>query len=88
MEGVALTDVRDGLYLRIEAERLRQDKKWGGQPGVDRVDTNYPAVLGEEFGEVCKDTLEGNIGGAATELVQVAAVAVAWAEQIILTGTV
>jgi hypothetical protein len=83
-----VSEVRDGLYLRIEAERLRQDKKWGGQPGIDRVDTNYPAVLGEEFGEVCKDTLEGNVSGSVTELVQVAAVAIAWAEQIIYTGAV
>jgi hypothetical protein len=88
MEGIALSEARDDLYVRIEAERLRQDKKWGGQPGIDRIDKTYPAVLGEEFGEVCKDTLEGNIPGAVEELVHVAAVAIAWAEQIIYSGAV
>lgn len=68
----------------VVIERLRQDGKWGGWPGVDRVDERYTAVLGEEFGEVCKAQLEnGELSDELrTELVQVAAVAVAWVEQI------
>jgi len=68
----------------VIAERARQDRKWGGWPGVDRVDERYTAVLGEEFGEVCKALMEnGELSPEMREeLIQVAAVAVAWVEQI------
>lgn len=70
--------------LAVVRERQRQDAKWGGWPGLDRVDERYTAVLGEEFGEVCKAQLEnGELSDELREeLVQVAAVAVAWMEQI------
>ncbi len=74
---------RDLIMLDIENERQRQDKKWGGVPGIDRCDDHtYAAVLGEEFGEVCKAWLERDITNLREELVQVAAVAVAWVEEI------
>lgn len=68
----------------VAAERRRQDKKWGGQPGVDRVHPNeeYAVVLGEEYGEVCRAILEGQGANLREELIQVAAVAVAWVEQL------
>lgn len=73
----------------VEAERWRQVRKFGHQrhsnPGI------WLAILGEEFGEVCQAA--GPVMGLGTgkptdaddlytELIQVAAVAVAWAEQI------
>jgi NTP pyrophosphatase (non-canonical NTP hydrolase) len=68
----------------IKTERERQDEKWGGRPGRERIDTNYTEILGEEYGEVCKAVLEHGWLSAELrkELIQVAAVAVAWVEQI------
>lgn len=71
------------ILQEVRAERERQDAKWGGTPGVDRFsDPHYAAVLGEEFGEVCKAWLERDVAGLREELVQVAAVAVAWVEEL------
>lgn len=39
-------------------------------------------ILGEEFGEVCNATFGDGVGDLREELVQVAAVAVAWIEAI------
>lgn len=74
----------------IRAERFRQDEKWGVQ---DHGSLLWNAILGEEVGEVSKCLLE--ISWAKTpeeaqrlfdhlkeELVQVAAVAVAWHESL------
>lgn len=73
----------------VMRERHRQLAKFGHQrhanPGV------WLAILGEEFGEVCEAA--GPLMGLGTgkqtdaddlytELIQVAAVAVAWAEQL------
>lgn len=75
--------MRDLIFGEVDAERARQDSKWGGRPGIDRFDDHtYAAVLGEEFGEVCKAWLERNTQELRVELVQVAAVAVAWIEQL------
>ena len=73
---------RDPCEGQLE-ERDRQDAKWGGVPGVDRRDDHtYAAVLGEEFGECSKAWLERNTASLREELVQVAAVAVAWIEEL------
>lgn len=67
----------------IAAERVRQDAKWGGIPGLERRDDHtYAAVLGEEFGEVCKAWLERDTAALREELVQTAAVAVAWIQEL------
>ena len=75
------------VLLDVAAERGRQDAKWG-------ADRDYPhgmwaLILGEEYGEACEAVLEideFNPGPGLTELraelVQVAAVAVAWIEAI------
>lgn len=72
------------LILRsISVERDLQDEKWGGVPGVDRRDDHtYAAVLGEEFGEACQAWIELDVSALREELIQVAAVAVAWVEEI------
>lgn len=70
----ALTDVLE--------ERMNQDDKWGVQ---DHDDATWLTVLMEEVGEAAQGMLHERFGGSARlrpELVQVAAVALAWLECI------
>lgn len=61
----------------IAVERAKQDAKWGEQNhGIFK----WVAILGEEFGEVSKASLEDDSSGYRAELIQVAAVAVAMIE--------
>jgi len=65
-------------------ERTLQDKKWGEQ---NHDDFTWLTVLSEEVGEVAKASLHDKFGGieagnVRNELVQVAAVALAWIECI------
>lgn len=79
---------RADIWAAILAERERQAAKWGGPhrwgsgdcssfqvPPIVKV-----AVLAEECGEVSRAVLDGPPGDIRTELVQVAAVCVAWLE--------
>lgn len=71
------------ILAEVYTERECQDRLWGGTPGVDRFNQDtYPAVLGEEVGEAHKAWLEKDIPSLREELVQVAAVSVAWIEEI------
>ena len=81
---------RSSVYALIDAERARQAAKWGG-PGPhvwgqgdcsssDVADIVKVAVLTEEVGEVARAVLEVDLEHLRRELVQVAAVAVAWLE--------
>ena len=72
-----ISEVREGILEHIRQERQLQDGKWGVQ---DHEDLQWLAILMEEFGEVAKALLQR--GKAAEELVQVAAVAVAWLENL------
>jgi hypothetical protein len=73
----------NALLIEVSMERMRQDAKWGGRPGIDRRDDHtYAAVLGKEFGETCKAWLERDTVALRVELIQVAAVALAWAEEL------
>ncbi len=68
------------LDLVLE-ERKAQDIKWGKQ---SHSDLYWLGILAEEFGELAKEIIESNGSKAIeSELVQVAAVAVAWIEQIL-----
>ena len=60
----------------VRLERSAQDVKWGRDRHLDPLLWN--AILGEEVGEVSRALLERT--GVLSELVQVAAVAVAWIE--------
>lgn len=63
----------------IQAERNRQDQKWGrGFHG--RSDLAWLGILAEEFGEVANAILEHDEKNLITEITQVAAVCVAWLE--------
>lgn len=64
----------------IEVERYRQEEKWGDQRG--KHPETWLAILGEEFGETCRDVIEGNLEAARKEIIQVAAVASAMAESL------
>ena len=66
----------------VAGERKRQDAKWGEQ---NHDDAMWFCILGEEFGELAQAVLHTKVGGRAAgtvreELVQTAAVAVAWIE--------
>lgn len=63
----------DFVVSEVKIERARQNKKWGQQ---DLQPAAWLAVLGEEYGEVCRAVCEGDTKGYREELVQVAAVAV------------
>ena len=63
-------------------ERGQQDSKWGEQ---NHSPFTYLTILGEEYGEACQAALHLEFGGPEAdklreELVQVAAVAVAFIE--------
>ena len=81
---------RDDVYVLINAERTRQAKGWAGPHGwgsgdcasADVESIVKVAVLGEECGEVARAVLDHDDSNLRTELVQVAAVAVAWLEGI------
>ena len=62
------------IMQRIIDERRRQNAKWGVQRHLPVV---WSAILAEECGEVAKASLENDPSAYVTELVQVAAVAVA-----------
>jgi NTP pyrophosphatase (non-canonical NTP hydrolase) len=76
----------NGVIQEIRAERWRQECKiqtgnipWDcANPTVS--DDAKLAVLAEEFGEVARALLEGD--GLREELIQTAAVALAWAESL------
>ena len=58
----------------MSREREAQDKKWGIQNHAPHI---WLVILGEEFGEASKATLELDWPAYRAEMVQVAAVAVA-----------
>lgn len=78
---------RQEIYAAIDAERERQAAKWNcehdwgyGDCSSDNVSAPVKvAVLAEECGEVARAAMDGT-ADLWDELVQVAAVAVAWLE--------
>lgn len=81
---------RSDIYAAIDAERERQADKWGGPHNWGSGDCSSPAVadivktavLSEECGEAARAVLDTDIDQLRTELIQVAAVAVAWLEAL------
>ena len=80
--------MNNNIHDAIMAERERQGAKWnrphewgsGDCSGHGITDLCKLAVLAEEFGEVSRANLDRNRSALRTELVHVAAVAVAWLE--------
>jgi hypothetical protein len=77
--------VTEEVLQLVAGERLSQDAKWGRKPGGwSDVPLLKLAVLSEEHGEVARALLEKSPRDhLKKELIQVAAVAVAWVEQIV-----
>lgn len=80
------------VFREVVRERLRQDELWGEQNHAPAI---WLMVLGEEVGEATRDALEAWVSGSEwagathtrllryrTELIQVAAVAVAMVESL------
>lgn len=72
----------DNIYEDILKELRRQDLKWGEQ---NHSPIEWLVILGEEFGEVCKEALDNKVKYESSgsglenyreEVVQVAAVAI------------
>ena len=79
-----MIDTRQEALQLINQERDRQDAKWGEQ---NHNLSDWLVILGEEYGEACEASLEvkfgkGNIADFRSEIVQVAAVAVAILEYL------
>lgn len=71
------------LHERARQEQLRREGKFPftcADPEI--ADVLKLPVLGEEFGEVAKAMNEGDADALREELIQVAAVAVAWIESL------
>lgn len=77
---------RDEIYNAIIRERIRQYEKWG--TAIRRMENSASsnewksAVLGEEYGEVAKAVVEGNLAEIKKELIHTAAVCFAWLESL------
>ncbi len=83
---IANSDEQATVLLDIVDERERQDQKWGIQ---NHLDLTWNAILMEEIGEAAQEVLTRSMGSIAKghgdlreELIQVAAVTVAWIEAI------
>jgi hypothetical protein len=80
----------DDIGVEISEERNRQQALWGREhlwgkgdcSSQDVPDTVKAIVLGEECGEVARAVLERDDDALIRELVQVAAVCVAWLEAL------
>jgi hypothetical protein len=81
-------DAMQRQLVRVGEERHRQHAKWGAQ---DHLGPQWLSILAEEFGEVSKEVVEIEWGDDAitprlvaleTEIVQTAAVCVAWLEDL------
>lgn len=82
--GITRRETARAVYDAI-GERARQDDRWGDQSQHD--DATWLAILTEEVGESAQAVLHWKFDGPArgtlrSELVQVAAVALAWIEAI------
>lgn len=69
------TSNRRRFFDLIVKERERQTAKWGESERSNRLfNERFFAILGEEFGELCRASLESDEENFLEELVQVAAV--------------
>ena len=68
------------VFEEIRQERFMQIEKWGHQRHPDLY---WLGILGEEFGEVSKEVIEAQSDEfLRKEIVQTAAVCVAWLEYL------
>lgn len=83
-----LSNIQQQIIEQIIKERQRQDEKWG-EPSPNHNPFIWQTILTEETGEAAKEVLSGvnHIDKLKTELIQVAAVAIAWLESIAANET-
>ena len=89
-EQITCDGVRQDIYDAIGHERDRQARLWSASHAWGEGDCSSPtlppivksAVLAEECGEVARAVLEHDAHNLPRELIQVAAVAVAWLESM------
>jgi len=71
------TAIQAGIITDLLAERARQDAKWG-----PRATPTWSHILSEEHSEAVEAAVRGNTSALREELIQVAAVAMAWVEDL------
>tara|TARA_Y100000034_G_C6905543_1_gene420029 strand:+ start:3128 stop:3394 length:267 start_codon:yes stop_codon:yes gene_type:complete len=81
---VADESTRAKVLLAVLAERERQDAKWGDQ--TQNPDLKWNAILVEEVGEISQDILDKKMASMLEEIIQSAAVCIAWAEAFFNRG--
>lgn len=74
------------IFTLITIERQRQDAKWGALRQMPNE--VWLTILAEEVGEAAQAALKRNESNLIPELIQVAAVAVAWLEALEEHGSV
>ena len=75
-----MDDTFNEIGAKVHKERQRQNAKWGPQ---HHVDPHWFVILSEEMGEVARAVYErDDPGELEKEIVQVAAVAFAWLEDM------
>ena len=73
-------DLMGEIFDAIRAERAAQDAKWGDQSGNSQG--RWLVIMMERLGELARVLLNSTLEDARPELIQVAAVAVAWLEAL------
>ena len=72
---------RDGVWAQIEAERLRQEKRWSHEHDMAHTDVDWLVIAFQWLGKVLDARLEDkSVFMVQKRVVQTAAVLVAWAE--------
>jgi len=74
--------VRQAIFWQIDMERRKQDAKWGARQYHETDPGRILAILLEEVGEVATALLKQDEENLEDEVLQVAAVAVAWLEAL------
>lgn len=71
------------IFTDISIERSRQKAKHPGETCADLIPMEWKyLILSEEVGEIAKSLNDGDYKNLREELIQVAAVCVAWVESI------
>jgi hypothetical protein len=80
------TSFRDLVYLAIDEERDKQDDKWG--EGRKMPNEVWATILAEEVGEAAQASLKDEEMPLRREIIQIAAVAIAWIEALEEHGSI
>lgn len=80
MPDVEHNDFMERMFYNVRVERARQEQLFSGRKNTT---LRWLAILMEEVGELAQALLDGDQKNLEVELVQVAAVAVAWGEHIL-----